>query len=270
MPNNIEVETKTAVELEQNTDVALEDNKDITDAGGKNIAGLTFKVEIGAVENPADFKLEHLEKYGKITAKAYPDGITRYTFGPFETLEKAEEFRQMLVEKEKESQDAFVTVFVFGQRKVFEDLPEKQKEDLGGKPIEKIATGPCETNFIDFAEFVGKDLNDVTIYNKLLKKGGSSCADGLEFKVQIAAYRFPKNYKWNHLKKYGEPVVVGYPDGITRFTQGVFITMKEAEVLRQQIIKSGQKDAWITPFYNGKRMLLEELIKNNFFGKSIN
>lgn len=263
-------EGKTAVELEQNTDVALEDNKDLTDAAGKNIAGLSFKVEIGAVEDPADFKLAHLEKYGKITAKSYPDGITRYTFGPFETLEKAEEFRQMLVEKEKESQDAFVTVFVFGQRKVFEDLPQKQKEDLGGKPVEKVVVGPCETNYIDFSEFVGKDLNDVTTYNKLLKKGGSSCADGLEFKVQIAAYRFPKNYKWNHLKKYGEPVVVNYPDGITRFTQGVFVTMKEAEVLRQQIIKSGQKDAWITPFYNGKRMLLEELIKNNFFGKSIN
>jgi len=47
-------------------------------------------------------------------------------------------------------------------------------------------------------------------------------------------------------------------------------TIAEAEVLRQKIIKSGQKDAWITPFFNGKRMLLEELILNNFYGKSIN
>lgn len=274
LPKNSGIDSKTAVELEENTDVALEENGGMVDAASKNIAGLSFKVEIGAVENPEDFKLGYLEKYGKITAKAYPDGVTRYTFGPFETLEDAENFRQMLIEKEKESEEAFVTVFVFGQRKVFEDLPQKQKEDLGGKPmvkeVEKIEIGPCETNFIDFSEFVGKDLNDVAIYSKLLKKGGSSCADGLEFKVQIAAYRFPKNYKWDHLKKYGEPVVVGYPDGITRFTQGVYVTMKEAEELRQQIIKSGQKDAWITPFYNGKRMLLEELIKNNFYGKSIN
>tara|TARA_R110001592_G_scaffold6720_5_gene36133 strand:- start:2584 stop:5367 length:2784 start_codon:yes stop_codon:yes gene_type:complete len=256
------IDDKTAVDLVDNNNVALEKDKGLVDAAAKNIAGLTFKVELAAVKNPEDFKLAHLEKYGKITAKTYPDGMTRYTFGPFKTLEEAESFRQDLTKKEKESQDAFVTVFVFGQRKVYEDLPEKQKLDL--------ATTPCETNFVDFSEFVGKDLNDVKIYTSLLKKGGKSCAEGLEFKVQIAAYRFPKNYKWNHLKKYGEPTILNYPDGITRFTQGVFVTMKEAEVLRQKIIKSGQKDAWITPFYKGKRMLLEELIKNNFFGKSIN
>jgi len=268
-------DTKTAVELEKNTDVNLEAEKGLEDAAGKNIAGLTFKVEIGAVENPEDFKLGHLEKYGKITAKAYPDGITRYTFGPFETLQQAEEFRQMLIEKEKESEEAFVTVFVFGQRKVYDELPEKQKKDLAGEPVAKVEEpvvekGPCETDFIDFSEFVGKDLNNVTIYNKLIKTGGKSCAEGLEFRVQIAAYRFPKNYKWDHLKQYGKPLILDYPDGITRFTQGLYTTLGEAEVLRQKIIKSGQKDAWITPFYNGKRMLLEDLIKNNFFGKSIN
>ena len=96
------------------------------------------------------------------------------------------------------------------------------------------------------------------------------CADGLEFKVQIAAYRFPKNYKWDHLKQYGEPLVLNYPDKITRFTQGQFTTVGDAEVLRQKIIKSGQKDAWITPFYNGKRILLEDLFQVNFYGKSIN
>lgn len=259
---------KKAVDLVKSEDVNLEKNKTLEDAAGKNIAGLTFKVEIGAVTNPEDFKLGHLEKYGKITAKTYPDGITRYTFGPFETLDEAEAFRQNLVAKEKASEDAFVTVFVFGQRKKLDELNERQKEELGiTKPIAK---GPCNDNFIDFSFFVGKDLNDKTIYNKLIATGGKSCASGLEFRVQIAAYRFPKNYKWNHLKQYGEPVVKDYPDGITRFTQGVYTTIAEAEVLRQKIIKSGQKDAWITPFYNGKRMLLEELILNNFYGKSIN
>ena len=174
----------------------------------------------------------------------------------------------MVIEKEKAAQDAFVTVFVFGQRKKLDELTERQKEDLGIKTA--IPKGPCSENFVDFSSFVGKDLNDKNIYNKLIAIGGKSCASGLEFRVQIAAYRFPKNYKWNHLKKYGEPLVKDYPDGITRFTQGVYTTLGEAEVLRQQIIKSGQKDAWITPFYNGKRMLLEELIKNNFFGKTVN
>jgi hypothetical protein len=267
------MDNKTATDLVKNEDVNLEKNTGLEDAAGKNIAGLTFKVEIGAVTNPDDFKLGYLEKYGKITAKTYPDGITRYTFGPFETLEEAENFRQMVTTKEKAAEDAFVTVFVFGQRKKLDELTERQKEDLGIKDSVKekpLAQGPCSDEFIDFSFFVGKDLNDKTVYNKLIALGGKSCASGLEFRVQIAAYRFPKNYKWNHLKQYGEPLVKDYPDGVTRFTQGVFTTIAEAEVLRQKIIKSGQKDAWITPFYNGKRMLLEELIKNNFYGKTIN
>lgn len=271
-PTN-EMDNKTATDLVENKDVNLENKQALEDAAGKNIAGLTFKVEIGAVTNPNDFKLGYLEKYGKITAKTYPDGITRYTFGPFETLEEAENFRQMVTAKEKAAEDAFVTVFVFGQRKKLDELTERQKEDLGIKdPVKEkpLAQGPCNDEFIDFSFFVGKDLNDKTVYNKLIALGGKSCASGLEFRVQIAAYRFPKNYKWNHLKQYGEPLVKDYPDGVTRFTQGVFTTIAEAEVLRQKIIKSGQKDAWITPFYNGKRMLLEELIKNNFYGKTIN
>ncbi len=262
------LEKKNATDLVKNENVNLDPQNTLENAGGKNIAGLTFKVEIGAVTNPDDFKLGYLEKYGKITAKTYPDGITRYTFGPFETLEQAEKFRLMVTQKEKAAEDAFVTVFVFGQRKKLDELTERQKDDLGiTKPL---AVGPCSDQFIDFSFFVGKDLNDKTIYKKLIAMGGKSCASGLEFRVQIAAYHFPQNYKWNHLKQYGEPLVNNYPDEITRFTQGIFTTIAEAEVLRQKIIKSGQKDAWITPFYNGKRMLLEELIQNNFFGKTIN
>ncbi len=247
-------DVNNAIDLEKNKDVNL-DTEGLKDASGKTITGLTFKVEVGAVKDPNDFKLQYLEKYGKITAKTYPDGMTRYTFGPFETLVEAEEFRKMLEEKEKTQKDAFVTVFVFGQRKTMEEYKK----------------GPCESNeLIDFAWFVGKDLNDKSVYDKLIKTGGNSCASGLEFKVQIAAYRFPKNYKWGHLKQYGNPLILDYPDAITRFTQGSFNTLSEAEVLRQKIIKSGQADAWITPFYNGKRMLLQELISVNFYGRSVN
>ncbi|GAB4257321.1 MAG: hypothetical protein Kow0079_14530 [Vicingaceae bacterium] len=245
-----------AFELDDKEIVDINNEKNgMTKADEKVISGLTFKVEIAAVQDPKDFKYQHLEKYGKINAKTYPDGYTRYTFGPFKTLVEAEAFRQMLIEKEKEAEDAFVTVFVFGQRKTMEEYKK----------------GPCENDqFIDFSWFKWKDLNDTAVYNKLIRIGGNQCAEGLEFKVQIAAYRHPENYKWDHLKQYGKPEIRDYPDGITRFTQGTFRTLAEAEVQRQKAIKSGQWDAWVTPFYNGKRMLMEELIEKNFYGKSIN
>lgn len=141
-------------------------------------------------------------------------------------------------------------------------------EPVDTKTVEAV---PCATkNLPDFTPLKGKSLNDITYYKQLLDMAGDYCAEGLVFKVQIAAYRKPQNYKYDHLIQYGKPEVVDYPDGITRFTQLQFKTIKEAEVQRQKAIAKGQKDAWIVAFINGKRYTLEELIMVDFLGKSIN
>ncbi len=226
------------------------------DEGKSEIAGLTYKVEIGAVQNPSDFKLQHFEKYGKIENKKYPDGTIRYTFGPFKTLAEAESFKKMLVEKEAEAAKSFVTVFFFGVRKTLEEH-----------------LNPCDPGAPqDFSFFVGKDLNDKEVYNKLIAQAGGICAQGLTFTVQIGAYRFPQNFKYKNLKGLEPPpaAIKPYPDGITRFTMREFTTLKDAEAFRQECIRLGTTDAWITGWYQGNRILLQELIANNFFNKKIN
>lgn len=150
--------------------------------------------------------------------------------------------------------------------------PETFKNDapISVKTTEPKTT-PCNGGVTpDFSEIKGKSLNEPAVYKKLMDIGGTMCADGLIFKVQIAAYRNPENYKYGHLKQFGAPEIVNYPDGITRFTQLSFSTLKEAEKARQKIISKGQKDAWITAFIDGKRFTLEELIMVNFEGKAIN
>jgi hypothetical protein len=137
------------------------------------------------------------------------------------------------------------------------------------KTVEKAE--PCVGVALpDFTPLKGKSLNDPEVYRKLLETAGNYCAEGLIFKVQIAAYRHPENYKYAHLAQYGKPEVIDYPDGITRFTQLQFQTIKAAEKHRQKAIAKGQKDAWIVAFINGKRYTLEELIALDFLGKSIN
>jgi hypothetical protein len=138
-------------------------------------------------------------------------------------------------------------------------------------PIQTPTLSPCNsTSTPDFSEVKGKSLNDEVVYRKFLEIGGSMCAERLVFKIQIAAYKHPENYKYNHLKQFGAPEIINYPDGITRFTQLSFSTLNEAEKARQKIIAKGQKDAWITAFIDGKRYTLEELILVNFVGKAIN
>jgi hypothetical protein len=139
---------------------------------------------------------------------------------------------------------------------------DKDKEIQAGSPCAEFKT-------LDFSALKRKSLNDPAVYKKLLEIGNKICAEGMQFKVQIAAYRNPENYKWNHLQEFGTPETLKLDDGITRFTQGSFASINDAESQRKKSITKGQRDAWITAIYNGKRYTLEELIMVDFFNKNI-
>nr|MBA3683110.1 hypothetical protein [Bacteroidota bacterium] len=138
-------------------------------------------------------------------------------------------------------------------------------------PTTAVTTSPCSGGTLpDFGPLKGKSLNDATYYNQLLNMAGNYCASSLIFKVQIGAYRKPDNFKYPNLQVYGKAEIINYPDGITRFTQKEFTTLRDAEAQRQKAIAKGQKDAWIVAFVDGKRYTLEDLIMLDFLGKTIN
>jgi hypothetical protein len=91
---------------------------------------------------------------------------------------------------------------------------------------------------------------------------GNSSKEGLEFKVQIAAYNLPRNYKYDYLKGLGKVEKLLLQDGITRFTiGGAFNTLNEANAHKDKVRTAGQQDAFVTAIYNGKRVYLEDLEK---------
>ena len=80
------------------------------------------------------------------------------------------------------------------------------------KPSKKIVEKPItDTSTIKKSE---KVIGKPVIKTPEIKKETS----GVIFKVQIAAYQHPENYKYGHLKQFGKPEEIKYPDGITRFT----------------------------------------------------
>ena len=145
-------------------------------------------------------------------------------------------------------------------------------EELINKlPKDSFPVGdPCAAfRALDFTALKNKSLNDPKFYAMLMAIADKITCSKIVFKVQIAAYRKPENYKWDHLKDFGVPLQLDYPDGITRFTQGSFTDILSAEAQRRQAIAKGQKDAWIVGFVDGKRYTLEELIMVDFFNKNI-
>lgn len=241
-------------------------DKLVKDYGNFEADGLSYKLELATVEKEGDFDPTPFEKYGKIEKKVYPDGKVRYSLGPFNTLKEAEDFKKMLVEKEPDAAKSIVTVFFFGQRKTVEDFFKDPPPGKNTPPV----TSPCTETPVDLAWFMDKSLNDPQVYSKFLQLTGNYCKEGLIYKVQIGAYRHPENFKYPQVAEYGPAEIIGYPDGITRFTLKQFNSIKDAEAFRQQVIAKGIKDAWITAVYKGERKTLEELIRASFYGAAIN
>jgi tetratricopeptide (TPR) repeat protein len=103
------------------------------------------------------------------------------------------------------------------------------------------------------------------------EKYGDQKVDGLIFRVQIAAYRIPKNYTYHHLKGLGKVEKLILEDGVTRFTiGGNFYTLRAAWNHNIKVINAGQKDAFVTAIYKGKRVYLEQLEKLGIFKASEN
>jgi hypothetical protein len=101
---------------------------------------------------------------------------------------------------------------------------------------------------------------------KYVEKYGDVSAEGLEFRVQIAAYKFPKNYTYKHLKGLGKVENLLLDDGITRITiGGNFSTIGKAWEHNKKVINKGQTDAFVTALYKGKRVYLEDLEKMGIY-----
>ncbi|MDO9001631.1 MAG: hypothetical protein Q7W45_17820 [Bacteroidota bacterium] len=114
------------------------------------------------------------------------------------------------------------------------------------------------------------DKEAITLLQKKISKYSSAygkiSAEGLEFKVQVAAFKNPKNYKFKHLKGLGKIDKLILGDGITRITiNGSFNTLEKAWIHNKKVIRAGQDDAFVTALYQGKRVYLEELVKMGIF-----
>ncbi len=98
-------------------------------------------------------------------------------------------------------------------------------------------------------------------YEEIVEQYGDMEAEGLEFKVQVAAYRHPENYDYSHLTDLGKVISRDYEDGITRFyVKKSFKTLNEADRFLDKVIDAGQLDAFVIAFMEGERTYLKELV----------
>jgi hypothetical protein len=125
---------------------------------------------------------------------------------------------------------------------------------------------------IDTSMFKTFPLDSMTLkmlnpydYALILSHYGNAKAPGLIFHVQVAAYNFPDNYRYDFLRPIGNIDTRVLDDKITRFTMGSFETLNEAEAYRQKIVAAGQTDAFVTAEMQGRRYTIRDLVLRHFF-----
>lgn len=101
---------------------------------------------------------------------------------------------------------------------------------------------------------------------RYIEKYGDINKEGLEFKVQISAFKVERNQAFPQLRKYGKIERVQLGDGYTRlYIGGSFKTLRTAFALTKRVVLAGQTDAFVSAFYKGKRLTYEELERAGIF-----
>lgn len=77
-----------------------ETEKLVSEYGDKKMSGLTYKVEVAAVNKAEEFDIKKMSAYGKVESKKGADGKLHYFIGSFKTLREASGLKTTLTEKE--------------------------------------------------------------------------------------------------------------------------------------------------------------------------
>jgi hypothetical protein len=160
----------------------------------------------------------------------------------YEIVIKAKQFPQQVIELNTVGIDSFMVINVYADF----TSPEYDKK------ISELTQSIDEKN---------KNLFDKFDKKTFASKYGSSKIEGLNYKVQIGAYKLFENFNYNNV--IGMPKIIRQTDNdyITRFSMGNFDTFNEAQALLEKVQENNLKDAFIYAIYKGEKKFLHQLLE---------
>lgn len=130
-----------------------------------------------------------------------------------------------------------------------DECPDVKGTSMGCPEIEEEAPKYCF-----------EDLEDISAYFAALKRDGQLEVEGLQFKVQVGAYRNPpKSTYFNFLKNVGDVNLI-MEDGLTKYRLGDFKTLVETEIIRLSVIEQGVEDAFVIAYFKGVHIPMRQAI----------
>jgi len=223
--------------------------------------GLIFKVQLGAFKNAIPQDL--FKGISPITGETTPQGFIRYSVGIFVKFENADAVKKEV--KGMGYKDAFVVAFYNGKRIPINDaLRQIGRTDLiaaassndnqNTAPIQQENTAKAENNKpVETANQAANGNSEI----ESVKADNVTNVNGLFYTVQVGVYS--RNSKAAKLKTIKPLYKENLPNGNIRFTTGKYNDISFANISRNSVVlNNGIKDAFVTAYYNGKRISIAE------------
>lgn len=227
----------------------------------EQINGLLFTVQIGVYTK--EVTSSRLLNLKPIFTEKLNNGLFRYTVGIYNNADR------LITDKNKVVlfgvKDAFVSAYLNGKRIPFSEGKTRQAEDSTIKTLPEdpiVFPAPAAGNEntseqIAPTSTVQPFRNEVTTYPAATDSNGvKSTEDGITFKVQIGAYskQVPEDValKFSEIKSW--PVENKQVNGLFIYNIGNFSAPSFAKALKEEVVKIGITDAFITVYRNGIKL----------------
>lgn len=224
--------------------------------------GLVYRVQVGAFARPVPE--DHFKEFSPVSGEKIENtNITRYMAGYFNNASSVVEARDKI--KQIGYSDAFIVAYCDGKRITFGEARrlEERNECIGQRANDlqlEVAT--------NFAQKLGLEDTSKTIkpvpewsYNQSPRSAAATAIEQFDngflfYTVQIGVYNRPVE-KENLL--YLEPLyTLRLENGQIRYSVGIYGDLSQAKQLESEIREKGISDAFVTAYYQGKRISVDK------------
>jgi epidermal growth factor receptor substrate 15 len=223
--------------------------------------GLVYRVQIGAFAKPIE--QNRFKEFTPVSGETLNNGITRYMAGYFNNSNKVLQAMNQI--RALGYADAFPVAYCDGKRI---SLAEARRLEATGECVPKGTNELMMEIAANTAVTMG--LEDTTKLRKVPEftynqAPGAAKAEpiemrkGLFFTVQIGVYNKPvPSATLFNLEPY---MTIRLPNGQIRYSTGIYHSIDEARPRKQEAINRGVKDAFITAYFNGERIPINDALK---------
>lgn len=226
-----------------------------------NPQGLVYRVQVGAFAKPIE--QNRFKEFTPVSGETLNNGITRYMAGYFNNSAKVLQAMNQI--RALGYADAFPVAYCDGKRI---SLAEARRLEASGECVPKGANELMLEMATNTAVTMGLEdttkLRNVPEYTYNQAPGAAKAEPiemrkGLFFTVQIGVYNKPvPSATLFNLEPY---MTIRLPNGQIRYSTGIYHSIDEARPRKQEAINRGVKDAFITAYFNGERIPINDALK---------